>query len=345
MKIALVSSVVPFIKGGARNIVEWLAENLQDAGHQVEIVYLPFSEDPPALFSQLSAFRSVDLTDAADLVITFRPPAHVVKHPRKVVWFIHHIRSYYDMWDSEYRGMEDNDFNRQRRDSLREIDTRALNEATKVFSNSDVVASRLSEFNGVQATTLYPPVFQPERFSNLGDSDVIVCPARIEPHKRQHLLIEALALTKEPVALKFIGVATNVDYVDELWALAESRGVRHRIDMENRWASEEEKIGALSQALAVAYLPFDEDSYGYPTLEAAHSQKAVLTTSDSGGVTEFVIHGENGFVAEPDAESVALMMDRLFSDRSATRQMGLAAELRVEDLGISWAHIMESLLT
>ena len=33
-------------------------------------------------------------------------------------------------------------------------------------------------------------------------------------------------------------------------------------------------------ALAVAYVPDDEDSYGYPSLEAAHARKAVLTASD-----------------------------------------------------------------
>jgi hypothetical protein len=50
MKIALCSSFVPFIQGGARNIVEWLEFMLIESGHQVERIYLPHVDVPDLIF-------------------------------------------------------------------------------------------------------------------------------------------------------------------------------------------------------------------------------------------------------------------------------------------------------
>src|SRR5438067_1512827 len=98
MKIALCSSVVPLVQGGARNIVDWLHPVLCEAGHQVERVDLPHWDDPQLLLRQMAAFRWVDVTESADRIICFRPPAHVIRHPHKILWFIHHMRGFYDMW-------------------------------------------------------------------------------------------------------------------------------------------------------------------------------------------------------------------------------------------------------
>src|SRR6195952_916410 len=100
MKIALVSTFVPFIYGGARNIVEWLQAMLEKEGHQVERIYLPQIDAPDLLFQQMTAFRWIDLS-SADRVICFRPQAHLIQHPHKILWFIHHIRAFYDLWDND----------------------------------------------------------------------------------------------------------------------------------------------------------------------------------------------------------------------------------------------------
>jgi glycosyltransferase involved in cell wall biosynthesis len=71
-------------------------------------------------------------------------------------------------------------------------------------------------------------------------------------------------------------------------------GLESKVIFEDRWISEDEKVERLAPALAVAYLPEDEDSYGYCSLEAAHARKCVLTTQDSGGVLELVTDGVNG---------------------------------------------------
>lgn len=344
MKIAVCSSFVPFVQGGARNIVEWLEQTLLEAGHQVERIYLPQVDTPGLLFQQMAAYRWVDLADSADRIICFRPPAHFIPHPNKILWFIHHIRAFYDLWDTPYRGCPDDLRHRGIRDALHKADTAALRESRHIYTNSRVVSDRLLHYNQTESEVLYPPVFRPERFRTDGFNDEIVCICRVEHHKRQHLLIEALRYTRMPVRLRLCGTSSGTEYPDELKKTAVREGLQDRIVFDNRWISEDEKVALLSTCLGVAYLPLDEDSYGYPSIEASHAAKPILTTSDSGGVLELVQDGYNGLVAEPDPQAVAMAMDRLFMERAATEKMGRNAQARLDELNISWAHVVERLL-
>jgi glycosyltransferase involved in cell wall biosynthesis len=335
--------MVPFVFGGGRNIVDWLAATLKEAGHQVEIVYLPEIDNPDTLFQQMMAFRWIDL-QSADRIICFRPQAHLIPHPHKILWFIHHVRIFYDLWDSEYRPYPDDEKFRGFRDALYSVDDLALREAKTVFTNSQVVSARLKHYNGVDSEVLYPPVFQPERYHCSGQNDEIVYICRLEHHKRQHLLVEAMALTKTPVRLRLLGSSAGADYPRSIEEKINETGLSGRVFLENRWITEEEKVEQFSKCLAAAYLPVDEDSYGYPSLEASHSSKAILTTTDSGGVLELVQDGFNGLIADPTPESLAIAMDKLYLSRANTEAMGINAKQRLTDLNISWKHVLERLL-
>jgi len=343
MKIALCSSFVPFIYGGARNIVEWLEDMLRDAGHQVERIYLPEVDSPDLLFQQMAAFRFIDL-QAADRVICFRPQSHLIQHPNKIVWFIHHVRAFYDLWDTDYRGFPDDQKHRGIRDALKSADTAALLEARHIFTNSQVVSDRVKRYNGLDSEPLFPPVISSERFHHRTMNDEIVCICRVEHHKRQHLLVEAMKHCKTAVKLRLCGTGVGEDYIDMLNRLIDEHRLHDKVVLDMRWITEEEKVDLLADCLAAAYLPLDEDSYGYPTIEASHASKAILTATDAGGSLEFVQDGVNGFIAEPTPESIADAMDRLYSDRERTRRMGQRANARIEELNISWSHVLERLL-
>jgi glycosyltransferase involved in cell wall biosynthesis len=343
MKIALCSSFVPFIRGGYRNIVEWLEPQLREAGHQVERIYLPEVDAPDLLFRQMAAYRWIDLS-SADRIICFRPQAHLIPHPHKTVWFIHHIRAYYDLWDSPYRGFPDDAKHRETRDALRAADTAALHEARHIFANSQVVCDRLMNYNNVTSEVLYPPVLQPERFYSRGHNNEIVYICRLEHHKRQHLLVEAMRYTKTPVNIRLSGTSSGPEYPDALRRLISERGLEERVILEERWITEDEKVERLADCLAAAYLPLDEDSYGYPTVEASYASKAVLTTADSGGVLELAQHGINGYVTDPCPQALAEALDKLYVDRQTTESMGRNARARLEELNISWSHVVQRLL-
>ncbi len=343
MRIALCSSFLPFVHGGARNIVDWLALILEENGHQVEKVYIPELHTPALLFKQMYAYRWIDLS-AADKIICFRPQSHLIPHPNKILWFIHHIRSFYDLWDTPYRGFPDDASHRGLRDLLYEADYAALQEAQKIFTNSALVQSRLEKFNSIKSEILYPPIFNSERFYCNTYNNEIVYICRLEHHKRQHLLIEAMHYVTTPVHLRICGTSMSAAYVLELRERIARLGLEKKVILENRWITEEEKADYLANCLAAAYLPFDEDSYGYPSIEASHAAKAILTTTDSGGVVELVDNGLNGFVVEPNPKALAEALDKLYKDRAKTIEMGQKAKQRLQELNINWEHVLKRLL-
>lgn len=342
MKIALCSSYVPFNLGGYRNIVDWLTVMLREGGHQVESIYLPEVDDQNTLFQQMGAFRLLDL-EAADRIICFRPQSHLIPHPHKILWFIHHLRVYYDLWDSAYRTFPDNAKTRGFKEALLAADNAALKEAKAIFTNSQVVSSRLKKYNHQDSEVLYPPLFRAGRFHCDTFGDEIVCICRQEHHKRQHLLVDAMRYTKTPVKLRLSGVCGNPDYAHYLSSLIQEPELEGRVIWDNRWISEKEKIELLANCLAAAYLPVDEDSYGYPSLEASHSCKPILGTDDSGGVLELVENGLNGYITEPRAQALAEAMDHFYLDKAKTECMGKNAMERVSALKINWPHVLKRL--
>jgi glycosyltransferase involved in cell wall biosynthesis len=344
VKIGLVSSTVPLVQGGGRFIVDWLAAKLSHAGHRVEIVWIPYTDELQFMFSEMTAFRLLDLESSFDRVITFRPPAHVVRHSAKIVWFIHHIRFFYDLWGSPYCPVPDTAYWHSFRRKLMAADTNALREAKAVFTNSKVVAKRLRDFNRIEGEVLYPPVIEPERFFNEVWGDEIICVCRLEHHKRQHLLIEAMRHVRTPVTLRLAGDSLDSSYVDSLKQMIAQFRLEQKVTIDRRWISEAEKASLLATALACAYVPLDEDSYGYPTIEAAHACKATVSVSDGGGVLEFIQDGHNGLLVSPDPLAVAEAFDRLWQDRFLARRLGEAANRHIGDMKITWEHVLERLL-
>ncbi len=345
MKIGIVSTAVPHVNGGYRFIVDWLHAKLQEYGHQVETIYIPTTDEPDHIFTQMTALRMINFEDYYDRIITTRPQAHVIQHSRKVAWFIHHIRVYYDLWDTEYHPYDGSARVLAQRNALITADTNSLQDAHRLFTNSRVVRDRLMRYNALNAEVLYPPLFRPEDYYTKEYGQEIVCICRVEHHKRQHMLVEAMAHTKSPVRLRICGDSLNQNYLSTLRRRAERLGVEDRINFNFTWISETEKIDLLANALAAAYLPLDEDSYGYPTIEAAHANKCTVTLTDSGGVSEFVINGETGFIVEPEPELIAEAFDMLYDNKEVARKMGQSANSRVTELGINWDTVIGKLLS
>jgi glycosyltransferase involved in cell wall biosynthesis len=344
MRVLITSSFVPFVNGGGRFIVEWLETKLLEYGHEVEKFYLPFDERPETLVENLLSYRLMDMSQHADRLIAIRPPAHSLIHPNKVVWLFTTSAVTMTWLPQKYATFPNTADGRAIRDALRRHDTTTLGEARSVFTNSGVVKERLAKFNGIDAEVLYPPLLNPEQFYSGEPNDEIVTVCRVEPHKRQHLLIEAMQHVKTPVKLRICGKSGSQAYEDELIKLAHSKGIEDRIHFQLGWISEADKVTRVSNALASVYAPMDEDSYGYPTLEAAAAHKPTLTTWDAGGTLEFVSDGDNGLITDPSPQAIADGFDRLYSNRIETLAMGRNAYETVQRLNITWEHVVNSLL-
>jgi glycosyltransferase involved in cell wall biosynthesis len=347
VRILIVTTQVPFTRGGAEMLADNLLAALRRAGHEAELVAIPFQRAPAERIpDQVLACRLLDLTVAnetpVDRVIGLKFPAYVVAHPCKVLWLLHQHRSAYDLWDSPYGDLIHTPNGALIRDAIRRVDQQFIPEAQAVFTIARNVSHRLHKYCGLDSTALYHPPQDAARFYSAEAEDYLYFPSRLTAIKRQALVVQALAYTRRPVRVRFAGTPDHGPYGDELAELARRCKVQGRVEWLGR-VSEEEKRRHYAHALAVVYPPVDED-YGYVTLEAMLSSKAVLTCSDSGGPLEFVQDGRTGLVAEPTPQALAAIMDRLWQDRDLARQLGRAGRSRYEEMDISWPRVVQRLL-
>jgi glycosyltransferase involved in cell wall biosynthesis len=344
MRVAVASTFVPFIKGGATKIVDDLVSALSERGHEVDTIEIPFDSQPDEQLEQMLALRLLDVGDRVDRLIAIRPPSYLLRHPNKVVWFIHHHRGAYDLWGTPYQDVPDTIEGRAIRDGIHAADALGLGEARAIYANSGITADRLRRFNGIDAPVLYPPLTGLERFHCEPAEDFVFYPSRVTYHKRQWLAVEAMAHVRSGVRLVIAGLPDDADQATHIQHTIDKAGVADRVEVVGRWITEEEKLDWLARCLGVLYLPFDEDSYGYPSLEAFQSRKPVVTCSDSGGTLEIVEDGVTGAVADPDPASIGAAIDRLAEDRRAAAGMGAAGLARIAELGISWDIVVDALL-
>jgi glycosyltransferase involved in cell wall biosynthesis len=347
MRVLIATVKVPFVHGGAEIHAQGLLNALRTAGHEVEIVALPFKSNPPErILDQMLAWRLLDLTESSgrsvDRVIGLKFPAYLVPHSNKVLWILHQHRPAYDLWEQSGGDLIPYPHGAHIREAIQRIDQSFIPEAKAVFTNSRNVSYRLRRYCGIDSTPLYHPPQHAERFYSRAAEDYFFFPSRFQPLKRQALVLKALSQTRRPVWVYFAGSADEPAYMKELEGLSQQLKVHDR----TKWMgqiTEEEKRALYAHTLGVIFPPMDED-YGYVTLEAMLASKPVITCTDSGGPLEFVCSEQTGLIVEPSPEALAMGMDRLWEDRELAKNLGEAGKARYDSLAISWSKVMERLL-
>jgi glycosyltransferase involved in cell wall biosynthesis len=346
MRILIVTTQVPFVRGGAEILAESLRAALVERGHEAEIMEIPFKWYPPErILDHMLQTRLLDVSESngveVDLVIGLKFPAYLIRHPNKVLWLLHQHRSAYDLWESPLCDLVNYPNGRQVRDAIRHADRVLLPEAKAIHTIARNVSDRLARFCGMDSQVLYHPPANAERFHCLPAEDFLFFPSRITELKRQGLVVEALAHTRSPVRVVFAGVPENPAHLADLQARSVALGTRKRVEWLGN-VSEEQKIDLYARCAGVVYPPVDED-YGYVTLEAMLSSKPVITTRDAGGPLEFVEHDHNGLVCEPSAEALANAMDEIWRDRARARELGSAGLARYRSMKIDWSNVVAQL--
>jgi glycosyltransferase involved in cell wall biosynthesis len=344
LNILICTTQVPFTSGGAESHVEGLRRALIAAGQNAEVVALPFKWYPPSeIMRSALAWRLLDLSEAngkpVDLVIGMKFPAYLVAHERKVLWIMHQYRAAYNLWDTPFDDLSLYPDGAQVREWIRQADNLHIPQARKVFANSKTVADRLRRYNKIESEPLYHPPPRAESLSCGDQGDYIFYPSRLEPQKRQELLIEAAKYLRTSAKIVFAGGSGDAKRYE---SLIKQHGVGDRVCLRG-FVSEPEVIELYANALAVCYLPFDED-YGYVTLEGMLSGKPVIVAADGGGATEFIEHEREGLITEPDPRAIAESIDQLYADRAHALSMGERGLERIKSMNLSWDHVVESLI-
>jgi glycosyltransferase involved in cell wall biosynthesis len=343
--ILICTTQVPFTSGGAESHVAGLRQAFLDAGYNAEIAALPFKWYPPSeIMRGALAWRLLDLLESngktIDLVVGMKFPAYIVEHPRKVLWVMHQYRSAYNLWGTQYDDLSTYPEGLTLRDWVHYCDNQFIPQSQKVFANSMTVADRLLKYNNIESEPLYHPPPRAEQLRTGEYGDYVLYPSRLEPQKRQELLIEAMRHTRSAVKVVLAGSSGNQQHYE---ALVKQHRVGEKVTITG-FVEEAKLIDLYANALGICYLPFDED-YGYVSLEAMIAAKPLIVASDSGGAAELVQNGNEAFVLDPDPKALADALDTLYEDRSKARKMGELGRENFLSRNISWQNVVKRIIS
>lgn len=347
MKIIIGTTQVPFVVGGAEFLARNLKQALLDNGHEAEIVTMPFIDSPlERIEEHIVAARLMDQEWSwgghADLFIGLKFPAYYMPHPNKVIWALHQHRAAFDLFNTDFSNIKNDADGRHIRSIIENADRTYLKEAKRIYTIADNVTSRMQKYTHIAAQTLYHPCPDMDRFYTDAYGDYILMPSRINITKRQMLALEALVHSKSDIKIYFVGKAEAEYEKKRMLDFVKEHGLQKRVVFMD-YVSQEEKLKLYANARAVLFIPLDED-YGYITLEAMASGKAVITAKDSGGPLEFVLDRETGIVADPTPESIAEAIDNLAFDRDTAEKYGQSGKKRLKDMNITWEYVVKELL-
>ena len=304
-------------------IARSLVRALEESGHRAQIVVTPQNR----FGRQAAAYLATWLTDLGtaeggpiDQVISLRYPSYAVRHPNHVCWLNHTMREYYDLWPRFSGGLSAHGRikERVRRGLIHAADRYLLTRnVRRLYTISGTVRRRLAMWPTLEATVLYPPAPQrPYRCDAYGGYFFMV--SRLTPLKRADLLVHALS-KRQAAGLRCV-IAGDGEERARLQLLIDRLGIGDRVTLIGS-VDDAQLVEHLARCRAVVFPPFDED-YGFVTAEAFASRKAVITCRDSGGPTELVEDGAEGFVCDPTAPALAVAMQRLMEDRALAERMG-----------------------
>lgn len=344
MKVLIVNNMAPFIWGGAEELAVNLEKNLIIAGHDAEIMRIPFQWEPASRIpSQMLLARTLEVFNA-DHVIALKFPAYLIRHHRKSLWLLHQYRQAYDLFDVGQTNLPADKTGDDIRKAIIHADNESFAESRHIYTNSEITRQRLLKYNGFDSQVLLPPVNDPQAFGGGKHDDYIFAGGRVNGMKRQYLLLQALAKADKRVKLIIAGPPESESDTKQLHSIVEEFGLQDRVKLDLRFLPRATYADYVNRALAVAYIPFDEDSLGYVAMEAATARKALITTTDSGGILGLVNHEETGWRAEPTAQGLAEAMSAAYENKTRTQQYGEDAQALWNSLGINWPETVEALL-
>jgi glycosyltransferase involved in cell wall biosynthesis len=343
-RILVVTSGALFVRGGHLTIANEAAAALRRAGYLSEVLVTPQNR----FGRQLAAYLANWLTDVGqtadgqpvDQVISLRFPSYAVRHPHHVCWLNHPMREYYDLWERFTRGLG-------RKGRLKESARRRIFHAldrsllarnvTRLVAQSRTIQERLRRYLRLPSELLYPPA--PCRaYRTDGYGDYFFGVSRLTPLKRLRLLVEAVALMRSrSLRVKIAGDGEEAPLLRER---IDALGLSDRVELLGA-ITDDELVDHYARCRAVFFAPWSED-YGFVTLEAFQSGKAVITATDSGGPAELVQHGQTGLVAEATPEAMAEQLDRLAAERGLAERLGQAA--RADATAFTWQSAVEHLV-
>ena len=382
MRVAMVCPRhVPPARGGAERVWDGIVQAINvRTPHTADLVGVESPE--MTLEQVVKSYVRFDALDVSsyDLVISSKYPAWMVRHPNHVVYMQHPLRGLYDTYQGPLAlpatglsreaialvdalrsstpgvsGGRDRVLERAlllvdnlpgdhpdvafpgplARLVVRWLDRDALSPEHTVahLAISRTVAARDGYFPDPSRVEV---ALHPSSLEGLGPGfgRNLFTASRLDGPKRVDLLVDAMAFVGGDVQLRIAGTGPAESSLRE--RAASDPRIRFLGYVDDKQLAEE-----YASAIAVPFVPLDED-FGLITLEAQMCHKAVVTCSDSGGPTEVVRDGLEGFVVSPTPRDLGRALQRLVSDRALAEEMGRRGFDRARR--VTWDRLLDALL-
>jgi glycosyltransferase involved in cell wall biosynthesis len=189
-----------------------------------------------------------------------------------------------------------------------------------IIANSNNVQQRIRTYLDKDSIVVYPPC-DVDACRWLGQEDgYYLSTARLEPHKRVDIVVEAFRRMPDRKLL----VASGGSELTRLQRLAD--GARN-IDFTG-WVDTDRLRELIGRAIATIYVPRDED-FGISPVESMAAGKPVIGVAE-GGLLETVVEGQTGLLLPPDPGAEELMEAVLSMDTDRALSMREACERRAQ---------------
>lgn len=332
LRVAILTAGSSGGEGGAERFYVGLQSGFRDFGCKPELIPVPADEpDFDTILSNYKRCQSLDLS-AYDLVVSTKVPTYAVQHPNHVVYLVHTVRVFDDMFYETFNPLRDVHYTQ--RAELHRVDFEAISSAKALFAIGHEVSRRLYRWRGLDCEVLHPPLAL-NGFRSGKAGDYFFLPGRLHPWKRVNLIIEAILGSSLPMKLILAGVGESESHLKALSTHDDRIEFLGRVD-------DERLVQLYAESLAVPFVPLRED-YGYVTLEAFASGKPVLTCVDSGEPCQFVRPFETGLVVDPTSDSIRQGLEWFWTHRAQAASMGAHAKQITE--GMSWSKTVFALAT
>lgn len=325
-------------QGGAERFYAGLLEGFTQLGCHVELVNIVAPEGTiEQIETNYQVATELDLA-RFDLVVSTKVPSYAVHHPHHVVYLVHTVRAFDDMFETIFPNPTSAHYEARAR--IHALDFAALSVIPKRFAIGAEVQKRLLRWRGLESVVLHPPLLgewqasvttpvTSATLSDAGTKPYFFIPGRLHPWKRLDRLIQAIVESSKPLRLMIAGVGEDEE---RLRALAKDDP---RITFLGR-ISDAQLHAYYQGALAIPFVPVRED-YGYVVLEAFASDKPVLTCTDSGEPARMVSHGQTGWVVKSDVDSIRQALEEIVANPIEAKRMGEDARSIIQNL--SWSSV------
>lgn len=315
-----------------------LKAELSRRGHKADMFRLPVSDEVLSLPEQMVLMGMLDIGTNTDLLITIGYPAFNVPHHNKIVCLFRLVPELHEGWDSEY-GVIGSPQYASLKSALLEAEKRCFKDA-RIFCWSNALAKDIHVRYGMNANILKMPDIGlcTDEIDIKTDDTYFIIESTLHPADRIELVLDAVAVSKKEYRLLICVPDCNEVYKKALIERINRLDIEDSVDVIYSGATE----SLLSNAIACISIPFEARTSPYFFIKAIAKSVPVITTIDSGCLSEYVMHDKNGAIVASNAADIGVAIDQ-FAKNSRNKERMLMRKIETHSYFQSIQSVAEKL--